>query len=289
VSTIWVDLLGAEVKYYDAGGIRTRAIEAGAGDPLILLHGSGGHAEAYGRNVIALAERYRVCAIDMIGHGLTDKPEAGYQAPDYARHVVDFMDAAGIDRAHVAGESLGGWVACWTALLHPDRVRKIISVTGAGLKVDTDEASRQHAERGGAELRRLGQQFVQNPTRENLRQRLAWLFRHPDRDITDELLELRWRIYHLPGAQAAVLRTGQTGSGVSNPEYSLTPQRLREIRAPLLFLWTEFNPSTPAPTARRAHEQVPGSQFVELPDCAHWPQWEQPEAFNRTVVEFLSG
>src|SRR5262245_50980332 len=106
MSSIWVDLLGAEVKYYDAGGIRTRAIEAGAGEPLILLHGSGGHAEAYTRNVMPLAEHFRVYSIDMIGHGLTDKPDGDYQAPDYARHIVDFMDAAGIQQAHLAGESL---------------------------------------------------------------------------------------------------------------------------------------------------------------------------------------
>src|SRR3712207_7640039 len=54
--------------------------------------------------------RFRVLSVDMIGHGLTDKPEGDYQAPDYAKHIVDLMDAAGIDRAHLAGESLGGWV-----------------------------------------------------------------------------------------------------------------------------------------------------------------------------------
>jgi 2-hydroxy-6-oxonona-2,4-dienedioate hydrolase len=288
VSTIWVDLLGAQVKYYDAAGLRTRAIEAGTGDALILLHGSGGHAEAYTRNVVPLAEHFRVCSVDMIGHGLTDKPEGDYQATDYAKHIVDFMDAAGIQRAHFAGESLGGWVACWIALLYPDRVGKLVSVTGTGLEVESDEASREHHQRGTAELRRLSQQFVQHPTRENLRARLSWLFHDPDRDITDELVDLRWAIYKLPGAEAAVMRTGKPGTGPSNPEYKLTPQRLREIRAPFLFLWTQFNPSIPTAMARRAHEQMPGTQFVELAHCAHWPQWEDPTAFNQTVTRFLT-
>jgi 2-hydroxy-6-oxonona-2,4-dienedioate hydrolase len=287
MASIWVDLLGAEVRFRDAGGIRTRSVEAGEGEPLILLHGSGGHAEAYSRNVLPLANDFRVHAVDMIGHGLTDKPESGYRARDYASHIVSFMDAAGIDRAHVAGESLGGWVACWTALLYPDRVRKIISITGAGMEVETDPASEEYAAQGRAELRRLGQQFVQNPTKENLRARLGWLFHNPERDITDELVELRWRIYQQPGAQAALTRTGAGDAGPSNPESALTLERFREIKAPLLFLWTEFNPSTPAPTARRAHERLPGTQYVELKNCAHWPQWEDPEAFNRAVREFL--
>ena len=85
-----------------------------------------------------------------------------------------------------------------------------------------------------------------------------------------------------------MLRTGQHGVGVSNPDYTVTPERLREIQAPYLFLWTVFNPSTPSPTARRAHEQVPGSQFVELKNCAHWPQWEDPEGFNAAVRKFLT-
>jgi 2-hydroxy-6-oxonona-2,4-dienedioate hydrolase len=288
MSTIWVDLLGAEVKYYDAGGLRTRAIEAGSGDALILLHGSGGHAEAYARNVLPLAERFRVLSVDMIGHGFTDKPEGDYQAPDYAKHIVGLMDAAGIERAHVAGESLGGWVATWVALLHPDRVNKIISITGAGLNVETDQASREHYERGSGELRRLSRQFVENPTKENLRARLGWLFHDPERDVTDELVELRWAIYKLPGAEQAVARTGKPGTGPSNPEYQLTPERLREIKAPFLFLWTEFNPSMPNTTAYRAHQQMPGSRWVELKNCAHWPQWEDPAAFNRAVTEFLT-
>jgi 2-hydroxy-6-oxonona-2,4-dienedioate hydrolase len=84
------------------------------------------------------------------------------------------------------------------------------------------------------------------------------------------------------------MRTGKPGTGPSNPEYKLTPQRLREIRAPFLYLWTQFNPSIPTAMARRAHEQMPGAQFVELASCAHWPQWEDPAAFNQTVLRFLT-
>lgn len=287
MSTIWVDLLGAEVKFYDAGGLRTRSIEAGTGEALIFLHGSGGHAEAFSRNVVPLSDQFRVYAIDMIAHGLTDAGDGDQSAPRMARHIVDFLDAAGIDRAHLAGESLGGWVACWTALLYPDRIHKIISITGAGLKVETDEASQAHAERGTGELRRLSQQFAQTPTRENLRARLGWLFRDKS-DITDELVEVRWALYQRPETRNVLARMGARQSGPGDPEYALTPERLREIQAPLLFLWTEFNPSTPASTARRAQAQVPGSKWVELKDCAHWPQWEDPEAFNGAVRAFLS-
>ncbi|HEY7068035.1 MAG TPA: alpha/beta hydrolase [Chloroflexota bacterium] len=56
-----------------------------------------------------------------------------------------------------------------------------------------------------------------------------------------------------------------------------------------MFLWTEFNPSIPTPTAQRAHEAVPGSRFLEMKNCAHWLQWEDPQAFNAAVRSFLLG
>jgi 2-hydroxy-6-oxonona-2,4-dienedioate hydrolase len=281
---LWVDLLGAEVKFYDAAGIRTRSIEAGQGPALIFLHGSGGHAEAFALNVIPLSDQFRVCSVDMIGHGMTDKPESGYQATDFVNHIVAFMDAAGIDRAHIAGESLGGWVAMWTALLHPERVRRIVSICGAGLTIQTDEASREHARAGSAELRRLGQQFVQNPTRENLQARMNWLF-HDPADVTDEIMDVRSAIYDRPGAQAALTRVGAAG-GLGNADYGLNEEKLAKFPAPLLYLWTEFNPTTTAATASRAQKATPGSQFLELKDCAHWPQWEETEPFNRAIREF---
>jgi len=110
MSTVWLSLTGVPFaqRYYNAGGIKTRCVEAGEGDPLILLHGIGGHAETYVRNLEAHAQHFRTMAIDMIGHGFTDKPDTPYTIPVYVKHLLDFMDAAGIKRAHLSGESLGG-------------------------------------------------------------------------------------------------------------------------------------------------------------------------------------
>jgi 2-hydroxy-6-oxonona-2,4-dienedioate hydrolase len=135
VSTFWLEMLGAEVRYYAAAGVRTRSLEAGSGPPLVLLHGTGGHAESWIRNVVPLGAHFRVYAIDMVGHGLSAKPPLDYTPRDYAAHLVAFLDAAGIARAHVTGESLGGWVALWLALDHPQRVDRLILNTAAGLKL----------------------------------------------------------------------------------------------------------------------------------------------------------
>ena len=83
-------------KYYTAGGVRTRCFEKGSGEPVILLHGGGGHAETWIRNLSPLSEHFRVLAIDYLGHGYTDKPKLTYNMDAFSKHLLDFMDAAGI-------------------------------------------------------------------------------------------------------------------------------------------------------------------------------------------------
>jgi len=114
---------GIAEKYCTVNGIRTRVLEAGDGVPLILLHGTGGHAETYLRNIGPLSRHFRVLAIDMVGHGYTDKIDGDYTMDVFADHVAGLIDAIGEEQAFLSGESLGGGVACWTALKYPDKVR----------------------------------------------------------------------------------------------------------------------------------------------------------------------
>src|SRR5579875_1790465 len=125
--TIWTDLLGHEVsqRYYDVKGVRTRVIEAGRGEPLIFLHGTGGHAEAYARNIAAHAARFRVLAVDMVGHGFSDAPDIEYDIDAYVRHLSGLIDLLGADRVCLSGESLGAMVSTWYAITNPSRVRKL--------------------------------------------------------------------------------------------------------------------------------------------------------------------
>jgi 2-hydroxy-6-oxonona-2,4-dienedioate hydrolase len=109
--TMWEEFLGGEVRYRVVDGIRTRSLEAGEGAPVLLLHGNGGHAEIYIRNILPIAERgYRVYAIDSLGHGFTDKPDVEYTIPQYADHVRAFIDTIG-GPVHLVGHGLAGWVA----------------------------------------------------------------------------------------------------------------------------------------------------------------------------------
>ena len=111
MNSIWSDILGAEVRHRGKK-YRTRTIEAGDGEPLILMHGIGGHAEAYSRNIHRLSQNFRVIAMDYVWHGFSSKPDVPSKMhPVYVDQILDLMDDLGIESAFFEGESLGGWVA----------------------------------------------------------------------------------------------------------------------------------------------------------------------------------
>ena len=123
--SVWGDLQGVAFSqgYLDAGGVRTRYLHAGdpAAPVLVFLHGSGGHAEAYIRNLEAHAEHFSTYSIDMLGHGYTDKPGHPLEIAHYMNHLAAVLDSLGVDKAHISGESLGGWVASRFAVDHDPR------------------------------------------------------------------------------------------------------------------------------------------------------------------------
>ncbi len=287
MSTIWVDLLGSQVRYYGQR-FRTRAIEAGAGEALVLIHGVGGHAEAYSRNVVRLGQRYRALAIDLVWHGYSSKPPYGRSVDTYCEQLVDLLDALGVERAHVEGESLGGWVGLWFALHHPERLNKLVLNTSAGVRYEPGTIEERPAE-GRELLRTRSLEAINNPTRETIRRRLEWLMATPDR-VTDELVEVRYRMYTEPETRRALTDVYNNSFGFGDsPEYTIPAARLAEVKAPTLVLWTDKNPGMGPNVGERLRSLIPGAQYHCIADAAHWPQWEHPEEHDEVVMRFLGG
>ncbi|HEX4705141.1 MAG TPA: alpha/beta hydrolase [Pseudonocardiaceae bacterium] len=286
VWTIWTDLLGSRTRQL---GTRypTRVIEAGNGDALVLLHGVGGHAEAYARNVVRLGERYRAMAIDLLWHGFSAKPEFDHDAVGaYVRQVIDLLDTEGIERAHIEGESLGGWVALTLALEHPERVGKLVLNTTAGIAWRPGSVAERPAE-GREALRARSLAAIDDPTPETIRRRLEWLMAAPDR-VTDELVEVRRRIYADPATNAALRTVFANSFGFgSGPNRRIAEARLAEVTVPTLVLWSDRNPGSGPDVGRRIAELIPGAAYHCVDDAAHWPQWEQPAEHDRVVLDFL--
>ena len=288
METIWTELMGSEfrVSFYDAKGVRTRCIEAGNGKAMIFLHGTGGHAEAYARNVAAHAEHFHVYALDMVGHGYTDAPALDYGFEDFAVFIGDFLDAIGAKKAYLSGESLGAMVASAFALKAPERVEKLVLNTG--MLIPPNEKGRQEL----IDVLERSRAASGAPTREAVRKRLEWLMLDPQKSVTDELVEVRYRIYSQPGRAAVMRKISERILGdLVAPEFAeyATPGKLKQLACPTLVLWTEHNPGQPLELAREGEQMLPNSQLHVMKNSAHWPQWEEPEEFNRVHIAFLLG
>jgi pimeloyl-ACP methyl ester carboxylesterase len=283
-------------RQYDPGHRRparplsgSRVIQSGQGEPLIMIHGVGGHAEAYSRNIRSLGQHYRAMAIDLVWHGYSSKPPYDYKSVDtYCEQIVDLLDTLGVEKAHIEGESLGGWVGMWFALHYPDRLDRLILNTAAGVLYAPGTVEIRTAE-GVDLLRTRSLEAVNNPNKETVRKRLEWLMAKPDR-VTDELVDVRYAIYSEPESRRSLTDVFNSSfGGGDSPKYTLKEEDLAGIKAPTLVLWTDKNPGTGPDVGRRQASLIPGAQFYCMNDAAHWPQWEHPEEHDEVVLNFLRG
>jgi 2-hydroxy-6-oxonona-2,4-dienedioate hydrolase len=278
---LWTDLAQGEFSlgYIDANGVRTRYLAAGAAEapPLILLHGSGGHLEAYQRNILPHAEHFRVFAIDMLGHGFTDKPDHDYEIDHYVQHLLDFCEAARVKRFSISGESLGGWVALRTAIRYPARVDKLVLNTAGGLTADPLVMER---------LKTLSMNAVRNPERAAVRKRLEWLM-HDPAVVTDDLVEMRYRIYAQPGAESMMEHIMCLQEMEVRRRNMIPLSDLRNVVAPTLVVWTDHDPTGKVEVGETFAREIPNARLVVMQNCGHWPQYEDAATFNRVHLEFL--
>ena len=283
---MWDDISssGFELAFRTVNGVRTRVLTAGSGPALLLLHGTGGHLETYQKNITELSRHFTVVVPDMIGHGYTGRPDVNYTLDDYADHLFALLDDLGIGEVCLSGESVGGCVAAWMALRSPERAKALILNTGilerpdaAGLKQldDLEERTRRLAD---------------NLTFDAVRRRMEWLVLDPDQ-MTDEMIGIRYDIYAQPGMLDDVVKILHAVLEMNRGEYCgedyINADRLPEISCPTLVLWSDHNPGKPYERVKHAIDSIPGVAVRVIADAAHWPQFEQPDAVNRHMIEFL--
>ncbi|MGW1027878.1 alpha/beta fold hydrolase [Streptomyces sp. NPDC002577] len=280
-SSIWADLRYTAVTqgWLDAGGVHTRYLSSGDPDKplLVLLHGVAGHAEAYVRNLAAHGEHFHTVAIDMLGHGWTDKPDHPLEIRHYTDHLACVLDALGADRAHISGESLGGWVTSRFAIDHPDRVHHVVLNTAGGSQADPAVMAR---------LKSLSMAAAEDPSWDRVKARLEWLMADPA-DVSDDLIATRQAIYAQPGFTRAMAHTMALQEMEIRQRNLLHAEDYARITAPTLVLWTSDDPTADVTEGKRIASMIPGASFVVMDGCGHWPQWEDMDTFNRIHLDFL--
>lgn len=282
-SSVWADLRGVSFSqgFLDAGGIRTRYIQSGdSSKPLVLaLHGVGGHAEAYSRNFGPHGEHFWFVAVDMLGHGWTDKPQINYQVKDYADHVLAILKALGHTKAMITGESLGGWVATYLAVHHPKTVTKLVLNTAGGWTAHPNVMER---------LKRLSMEAASDPTWSRIKTRLEFLMCDKSM-VSDDLIETRRSIYAQPGFAETMGRIMCLQEIEIRRPNMITEEQYRSITAPTLVVWTSHDPTATPEEGKQISDMIPGANYVVMNKCGHWPQFEDADLFNQLHIDFLKG
>ena len=281
--SLWLDFMGAEIRFIETKSFgRVRIAEAGdpANETLIFLHGIGGHLEAYAKQVVALSDQFHVVAYDYVGHGYSEKLEVDYSVGMLVEHLAEVMDALGVDKAHLSGESLGGWTSGTFACKYPERVLRLMLNTSAGFPILTDKGRADMADlaRLSKEAAAAGVNF------ESIENRMKWLFNANNYDmITEELVNTRLTIYTQPEMKTVAPRINAM---MKTHDDNLIP--LDQIKAETLLLWTVDNPVHGVEVGEYGVEKIANAQLhVMKNDSAHWPQYEQPEEFNPIARSFF--
>ena len=256
------------------GDIDMFYVEAGGGEPVILIMGFGGDHTAWAFQLRPFAERYRVIAFDNRGAGQTDQPDAPCTIALMADDTLGLLDRLGIERAHVVGLSMGGMIAQEIALRAPARVRS--------LQLHATLARPDAYTRALLDVWRV--QRVKLTLEERMRALALWLFAPVTYAERPELVEtvLRNAIENPhPQSLAGFLRQAEAVAGHD------TLDRLGAIRCPTLVSVAEDDALVPPRFARELAQRIAGAELALVPGAGHAYMWERPDAFNALCLEFL--
>ena len=285
MTSVHAHLLGCETSFVETSKYRTRVIEAGQGSPLILMHGGGGHAETYARNLARLGREFHAMSIDFIWHGFASAPEfaPGNWLKQFTDQVLDFMNARDIERASLEGESLGGWVCLDMALNHPDRVDKLILNTIWGATFDPTKVEIRQSDRDA--LRDTSINALKSPSHEAIRKRMEWLM--PSGGVTDEIVDIRYHVWSRPETREALTKYYERLFTPETDQYLFSEDEIAKINSPTLVLWTDNNRTLGVDVAERLAGLISGADLHVIKNAAHWPQWEHPEEHDDAVIRFM--
>ena len=264
-------------KDIQAGGIRVNYHDHGSGFPLLMIHGSGPGVSAWAnwRLVIPeLAKQRRVLAPDMVGFGFTERP-AGmvYSMDNWVKQAVDFIDALGLEKVDLVGNSFGGALSLALTIRHPERVRRLVLMGAAGVSFPITPA--------------LDAVWGYEPSFENMR-RIMDVFAYDRGLVNDELAQLRYEASIRPGfhesyAQMFPAPRQRWVDALASPE-----QDIARIEHETLIIHGRDDKVIPLENSLRMSQLISRSQLHVFGRCGHWTQIEYASRFARLVSDFLA-
>lgn len=253
--------------------------EAGAGRPLVLLHGLSDSHRTWHRVATELSRERRVLMLDLPGHGLSGRPDVGYELDWHAAMVGAWLDRLGLEEVDVVGHSFGGGVAQFLLLTHAERVRRLALVAPGGLGPEVSLSLRL--------LCLPGAEHVVQPFL-GIGTRIALTYLSGN-GFTAE--DCRWAAWanSAPGSARALVRTvrGVIHLGGQHRHFLHHAHEVERL-PPIAVYWGEQDDILPVAQAHRAAHAMEGVELTTFPGCGHFPHLERSEQFLASLTGFLS-
>ncbi|CDO10958.1 alpha/beta hydrolase fold protein [Mycolicibacterium cosmeticum] len=271
-----IDTSAGTLRYYDAGD----------GPTVLFLHGSGPGVTGWRnfRGVLPVfAEQHRCLVLEFPGFGVSDD-WGGHPMITAQGAVTPFLDALGVERVDIIGNSMGGGVGISVAINAPQRVGRLVSIGGIGTNVFSP---------GPSEGIRLLQEFTEEPSRDTL---IRWLHSmvFDPAVVTDELIEERWALATDPETLAAARRMyGKAAfaammAAMASSDLPLPWAQMHKVAAPTLLAWGRDDRVSPLDMALIPMRTIPNAELHVFPRCGHWAMIEAKQAFESVVLGFLN-
>jgi 2-hydroxymuconate-semialdehyde hydrolase len=259
-----------------AAGLKTNYLEAGDGEPVVLIHGSGPGVTAYANWRLAipgLAAKYRVLAPDIAGFGYTErKDDTQYNLDFWVRHLTEWMDAVGVKKARFVGNSFGGALTLALTARHPELVDRFVLMGAAGVDFEV-----------GAGLDAV---WGYQPSLDNMRE-LARSFAYDTSIITDDLVKSRYEASIRPGFQESYSKLfgaprQRHAKALATPE-----AEIRKITQRALVIHGRDDKIVPLSNSLKLHALLLHSDLHVFGECGHWTQIERKDQFVKLVLDFF--
>lgn len=266
-----------EGKYAElANGYKIHYLDQGQGHPVVFLHGSGqgasGHSNFKGNYPFLAENGYRVIVPDHIGYGYSDKPDdVEYPLSFFAECIIQTLDVIGLDKVSLVGNSLGGAIALYIALNHPDRVASLNLMAPGGIEEQMDYFTMPGMKILG-EIASSGE-----ASRDSLERFIREGLVYKQSVVDDELIDERWGVYQTQNSQCLAT--------MSVPNMT---KQLGDIQAPSICFWGMQEKMMPETGIMKLAKGLKNTRVVLVSECGHWVMAEHQEMFNRYSLDFLN-
>ncbi|HEX5373433.1 MAG TPA: alpha/beta hydrolase [Aquabacterium sp.] len=272
----------APSSFIELDGMQVHIRDIGPRDdptPIVLLHGMASSLHTYEAWQNALKDKHRVISVDLPGFGLTGpSPQGEYRSEAYTRFVLRLLDSVGVQHVVLGGNALGGEVAWQTALLAPERVRKLILIDSDGYQLSPLSQPIAFQIAGARGLRWVSERIL---PRSIIESSVRNVYGDPDK-VTQERVDRYFELALRVGNRRALFqRMDQSESGAKQ-------HLIRQIKQPTLVLWGARDGMVPVEFSYRFCKDIPNCTLVLFPELGHIPQEEDAVKTLRPVLRFLA-